>query len=618
MSIDSEKKDLYNDNIGVVCTMQTKEGMLMRRNRSKKNIICIMTVVMLVSMMCGKAFGEGSTVTGNVSVDGDSSDWKGVAGSAVDVSVTGVSRVESWKVAYSPDGSTVFICYEGTTPGCYYSDFLDRNLLITQNGVTTSIRTGNLQYYGSDFSLKYVNSAPDWGTPGAYVVEISISADYFTDNNFTLALQGFANTSAPISASEIPVLDGNEATDVPDDSEEGSDGEDTGDNEGAGGNEGTGDNEDTGNGSAYEGIVIDGSFSDWDGVEKHDAACRNPEHTGCLDSVAAVFDGDYVYLYIKDGVGGFAYGAGDHSKGMFAITTDLGRNMVFQLNSDGTVSGIEGVESSYVGNQWEIAIPKDALPQYLESISFGLYQGDVFVSDMVNLQDDDSVGDFEGIVYDGLYADWDTYPHTLIQYATAGTNELIADGEGALYTDGTTLYGHVVSPMIAHISHGGGELTRNIAIRFNEDDNAYFFPRLVTVDENGNINWQPKISDFEPGNYEFYLAASDAWGTSKNISNLHPMDTLYGKMTVTVRGDSLADETEFYLDLELIAQKLGVDASEFKTIQAKFGQIGYDWITTAGASSGAIAGIVISLSAVGAVLLGRKVRTSGRKKSGEV
>ncbi|MBQ8281118.1 MAG: hypothetical protein IJZ25_01785 [Lachnospiraceae bacterium] len=574
----------------------------MIKHRCRKYMAGLLAVLfVMIFALSGMAAADSATVTGNVTIDGDISDWSGVTGASVDQASLDTACVSQWKIAYSPDGSKVYISYEGTTPGSYYTDFLERNLLITQNGQTTSIRVGNLPYYGSNFEMQYVNNAVSYTTPGAYSVEIAIDASYFTDENFTIALEGVTTASAEISSSDIPVLDGQDVSTEPETTPETTPGEENpevtpGEDEPVVTPE-----------AVYEGIVIDGSFSDWDGVAKHAASCPNESHTGCLDQMAAVFDGDYVYIYINEGVGGSAAGAGKFSNGMYSIYTDLGRNMVFQINPDGTVSGVDGALCEKYGDQWEVAIPADQLPQYLESISVGLYQGEMFVTDLVNLQGDGgNVGSFDGIVYDGLFADWDAYPHTLIEYATAGTQEIIADGEGALYSDGSILYGHVVSPMIAHITQGGGEMTRNITIRFNEDDNAVFYPRLVAVDENGNINWNPKLSELEPGKYEFYLASLDAWGTSTNISDLNPMDTLYGKMSLTVRGDSLADEVEFYLDLELIAEKLGMDADEFKTIQGMFGEIGHDWITTAGASSGAWAGIALSLGVVGAVLLRKK------------
>ena len=105
--------------------------------------------------------------------------------------------------------------------------------------------------------------------------------------------------------------------------------------------------------AVYEGITIDGSFKDWDAVARYNAACPNEAHKDCLSKAAMVFDGDYVYIYLKDGATGSAYGAGTHSNGRYSIKTDLGRELVFQLTQDGQVNGIDGVLCQHVGRQWE-------------------------------------------------------------------------------------------------------------------------------------------------------------------------------------------------------------------------------------------------------------------------
>jgi len=36
-------------------------------------------------------------------------------------------------------------------------------------------------------------------------------------------------------------------------------------------------------------------------VAKTDTSCPNDAHKGCISQVAAIFDGDWLYLYIKEG-----------------------------------------------------------------------------------------------------------------------------------------------------------------------------------------------------------------------------------------------------------------------------------------------------------------------------
>lgn len=271
-----------------------------------------------------------------------------------------------------------------------------------------------------------------------------------------------------------------------------------------------------------------------------------------------------------------------------------------------------------MGDQWEIAVPKRKLKKYLYTISLGLYRGEILVPEVSNLRgssgadDAGEKGAFVGIVYDGLYGDWDNYPHHIIQYATAGTQENVRDASGALYAEGNTLYGHVVTTMPAHTENEKGrEFTEAVTIRFDERGKLDFYPLFVSVDSSGNINWNPRQANLENGTYEFYIASTDAWHVSANISELDPHDTLYGRMMVTVSEGK--DECEFYLDLDKLAAKFGMDANEFKTLAAQFGRIGQEWLIIAGASSGSWIGVGLSCAAVAGVWLWRKKREEAAK-----
>ncbi len=309
---------------------------------------------------------------------------------------------------------------------------------------------------------------------------------------------------------------------------------------------------------------------------------------------------------------------------MFALSTKDG----------GTVSGVKGAEVAHHGKQWEISIPASALPLYSESLSFGLYQQEPFIADIMNIQEKEgTAGTFGGITYDGLYGDWDAYPHTLIEYAGSGTQTDKPDGEAALYTDDSILYGHVVSPMEAHLLEGGGEFTSAISICFNgereynADKTWNLYPRLAAVADDGTITWVQnkdkedekdesdtlKLSDLDKGTYEFYIA--DVRGeydtnTLKNVSELKDYEQFFGKMTITI-GETV-DEMEFYVDLEKVANFLShykgstIDASEFKLIEAQFGRIGQQWVTIGGTSSGPYMGVSLCVLVAGVVLLRRR------------
>lgn len=517
-----------------------------------------------------------SKVTGtNIVLDNDLSDWSNITQRA-----SNVSNINSWKVAISSDYSTFYFCYEGMASSEWDYNYAGQNKLNIQYKNGTNDASSAIQFaawsgtaiaknawYGDISGAEAVTQNEAHGnTAGPYVLEAAIPMDFFANGDFTIT---FAGTTVDIS--QVEVLDGNDTKE-----------------------------EETE--PVYNGITIDGKFSDWGAVTKYEAGCPNEAHSDCINEVGMVFDGDYVYIYIKDGKGGSAFGAGSHSNGQYSIKTDLGNELVFQLTQDGNVNGVEGAECIHVGRQWEISIPKSALPSYNKTISFGLYLTEPFVTNVANLVDDGSDDKIDyDIKYDGLFGDWDKYPHQTIQYATAGTHHEMADAKAALACNGSTLLGHVVTTMPEHLAEAGGEFMSAVTIKFNDNYNQVFYPRPEAVALDGTINWNTPKSGYDEGTYEFYLFSTDAWHNSENINSTNEADTCYGKMIIKV-GET-KDECEFYLDLELIAKKLGCDASDFKQIDGQFGRLGQQWVTTAGASSGAWLGLGICILVTGGVLI---------------
>ncbi len=523
-----------------------------------------------------KAAGESASI----SVDGKLNEWKAV--NAIQSAKSGISQ---WKVAKSSDGSFLYFCFEGTASTQWYGAYMWEILSVSfGNGTSFSCQMANLEtaWTAPGASVAFYNGAS--GTnPGKYAVECALP---MMETDYTVK---FAGTE--VSAEDIPVFVAAEEKEA-----------------------------------VYSGIVIDGDYEDWDAVTRVEAFC--PEESNhdynCLAYAACVFDGDYLYIYLQDGASGSAAGAGVYSNGRYAITTDMGRELVFQLSTQngGTVKGVKGAKVAYFGKEWEIAIPVSELPLYKESLTFGLYQVEPFLTDIMNLQNEDGLGtagEFTGIVYDGLFGDWDGYPHTLIQYATSGTQTNHPDGEGALYADGSILYGHVVSSMDAHLAEQGGEFASGISICFNGDrsyngDKTWnLYPKLVAVDADGTIDWNTVTKNLPSGTYEFYiLDGRGEYNTNllKNVSDLAEYDQPLGKMTVTVGDEN--DEMEFYIDLEQAAKFLShysgktIEANDFKLIEAQFGRIGQEYISTAGTSSGPYLGVATCMAFVGLVLLKRR------------
>ncbi len=517
----------------------------------------------------------------SIVIDGDLSEWRAMESIAV-----ADGSVAEWKLAKSADGSMLYFCFGGTAKTEWDTTYLWDILNITYgNGTSLNCQIANIKYAwvlpGAEMAYK---SNASGNNPGKYGVECMLPVN---QDSYSIT---FAGTT--VNDEDIPLFTSAEEVEA-----------------------------------VYSGIEIDGHYSDWDAVTKTSAECASEQHDyECLDSVACVFDGDYVYIYLKDGEDGSAAGAGTASNGRYAIVTDMGRQLVFQIDAakGGSVRGVAGAQTAYFGDEWEIAIPADALPLWKESISFGLYQSEPFVSGVMNLRGDEgytgTAGEFTNIVYDGLYGDWNAYPHTLIQYATAGTGIHHPDGEGALYADGSELYGHVVTKMDPHVvSERGGEFTSAVSICFNgqKDYNAdktwNLYPRMVAVAQDGTIDWNPQIKDLPDGTYEFYIADSRGeYNTSalKNVSDLADYEKFFGKMMITV--GSTKDETEFYIDLEQVALFLShysnttVEASDFKMIEAQFGRIGNEFLSTAGTSSGPYMGVIIAMGVSLVVLLKKR------------
>lgn len=342
--------------------------------------------------------------------------------------------------------------------------------------------------------------------------------------------------------------------------------------------------------AVYNGIVIDGTFSDWDAISKIDA------DNGAMLQTAAVFDGEYLYIYMKEKTDGAITWSGAYNNGSFSIRTDTGRDTVFKLGKD-YIDGIEGAAIKHSNLQYEIAIPASAIKQYKETISFGYYMDDnLLIDNIANIQhEDNSHKKFEDIIYDGLYSDWDYYPHQLIQYSTPGGKG--GDAEGALYLKDKTLYGHVKTSIV----YKENEFAP-FYIRINGDDDKVIGFKIISVDEKGKIDKNPNIKKLAPGTYEFYLWELQSGSPATNRNDLTTAS--YGKIYITIKEGG--DEMEYKLDLEKLAEYFDMDSSDFKLIQANYIVIGKEWVSIAGTSSGASAGILLCILFTGSVLIYKK------------
>ena len=521
---------------------------------------------------------------GKIEVDGELEDWKNVAGAKIadDPDVT------EWKAARDTAGN-VYLCVSGRANEYDTSKFIYKIVTLNDRDewgqrLDRGVSFYNIQNNISGGAVAYRNEG-NHNTKGPFRIEAMIPASYFRDADYTLSFGG-----SVYSAQQLPVMDGVKPAEEKKE-------------------------------AVYDGIAIDGSYADWDAVAKYDA--KDPG--GTIESMAMVFDGDAVYIYLKEveHTNG-AYNSGSHGNSKFSISTDLGNELLFSLNENGTVNGIEDVDVRHVGALWEIKIPKKDLPEYINSLSLGLYMTEPTVTGVTNLDGSGSGGSFGGAIeVDGLYGDWAYYPHHNIEYATAGTTAEVRDANGALYSANGTLYGHVYTVYENHTENDKGhEFTSGVTIRFNGRDNLVFHPMNLTADANGNLNWNPQKENLPDGTYRFILADTNGWSGADSFPTVKSLDEyinewiqedaqhFYGVMYVTVKEGR--DECEFYLDLAKIAKKLKIDETDMKTIEAQFINIGTQWLVIAGSSSGPVLGVALSCAAVLGVT-GYRRRRSGER-----
>ncbi len=383
----------------------------------------------------------------------------------------------------------------------------------------------------------------------------------------------------------------------------------------------------------YGGIVIDGSFSDWEGVTKYSV------DTEGLDYSAFVYDGDMMYFYFEfHENNNRVTWSGPNNNGKFVVINNYGQQMLFQLMPDtnARVAGVEG--ATFAANtqdwqgenyqyKWEIAIPASNLHDYTyegknDILTFGFYGAETIVTDLGNVSADSTETPSQpvtpsvptdaasGIAIDGSYSDWDYMPVTKIHYATPGTAEYVVDAEGALYY-GEELYGYVRTSYTPHLDTRGGDFNW-FHVKLNDNPGYVFNPLMVAVDANGNINWQTDVRNLPDGTYEFYMFDI---GTPRSIQNISQADTdgniLYGKAYITI-GPS-THHMEYYLEADKLAQKFGLSPDEAKVFSVYYEELGDPWVTCAGTSTGPVAGIALCMAATGATLLYKKKRGEDSK-----
>lgn len=353
----------------------------------------------------------------------------------------------------------------------------------------------------------------------------------------------------------------------------------------------------------YSGIDIDGSFGDWSGIGKTSVSHQN------FDSVAVIWDGDYIYLFVKEKAGD-----GNHYSltwnTYFQFNSDHGVTASFRAYRDGneenpaklTIQGISGASGMgrVIDNAtyWELKFPASMLGTQINTVSLNWQYGDPIISGIENLSPSEEeevppdVPAVGGIAVDGSYSEWDSIPHGEITWTGSGGT---CNNNGALFLEGDTLYAHLQ----AHDLFG-----KQIPVKYMElTVNNKLIPITVnTVTANNEIGW---------GNVEHLEAGTTMLGV---FFNNYPKK-FFGNAAVTVyeKNHSTGDEMEFAISLSALSEISGIPAESMKEFKLYNPGLGKDIIVAQGASTAPVIGIAICLSATAGCYIYKK-----RKKKGKI
>lgn len=381
---------------------------------------------------------------------------------------------------------------------------------------------------------------------------------------------------------------------------------------------------------SYSGISIDGDFSDWDSVIKHDFTTAYDGQNE-MNQCAMVWDGDWIYIYLDEKQQNSASWSGPRHNGNFNIVTDLGEVLMISVHNNGAAGNIievtNPVSNTYLSSTngglqvafnseysvWgapsltEIAIPSSVLPQYSSTINFGYYLAENIITDVadanaISTGGDDPTptpgphNDGSGIVIDGDYHDWDYYPVTTVEYDTSGTTNNYADAKGSIYTEDGIAYVHCFTNYWdgSDTGYQRGSEFLEVTVLFD-----YTHTKLIAVDlgNDGSLSWpSPNTRSLPEGTHHYALFYFSDSRTSTNINNISSLDHYLGEMYITTR--NLHDETEFWFDVGALQRLGGVDSSFAGKIQVLFHRVGWKLFPTSGVSTGPA--FVVALSTIAA------------------
>lgn len=547
-----------------------------------------------------------------ISIDGNFSDWENTSKLS-----SNSSDIKDWAV--QKDSTNIYF-YVHELSGNQY-DHTTQTISVNYSIGSNNEKTGWGKYDGillpgSLVSVKDKNWSDVTGSAISYSkdpsegydVEFSVPIAYFNavDPNFS-----FSYVGSKIAAADIPVVNAG----------------DTGNTGTTGGATDPGTTTGEATRPAYAGIKIDGKFDDW---AFKDTTVINDSN---VKGLKTVWDGEYLYVYLDEdsnSYDGNIGNAGAKGNGQLAIVTDNNRKTTFFVKynngkpylafDDSGKTIINGSTGAYNTHRYEFKIPIEQIKDinYTNSLAFAIYgSGTTDTTQILESGISDisgkhtSIKNTGNITMDGNYSDWNGFEVQDIDYSTSGGKG--PDGVGSLFFDHDVnmIYGHTYGKAQ---NKSTGKYNNDItpfSIFVNGNDNGVMLT-AVEVSDNGKII-KSDDGQINAGTKHYYLvdvSSPISMGNTK-IDSSTMNGYVYGEIWITAGNQNYEGknvEAEFELYPKAIQDHYKLDEHSLRSVQARFQDLGNQKLTTQGASSGPIIGIILSLItiAIGYLYVQRK------------
>ncbi len=589
------------------------------------SLACVLTVTGVIGLLPANRVNarEGKSA---ITVDGKADDWKKITKLPSNTSV-----IKEWSVCTDDENMYLYVESQGNQwnndLNNYEFDFGNGTkfrLTGPLNGIKADKPSANMWY--ADIPGASIKSKPS-KNGGFYVGEVSIPLSFIGDySRVNISLYG-NQTGMSVAKDDIP----NVSTVKTPETEQQNPNPET-QNPDAGNTDDQGMTEKP----VYGGIKIDGNFQDWDSdVTPKVTVTDNDRFT----EASAVWDGDFVYIYVKENEGeweGNINNSTPNANGNFVIQTSKNVQTVLQIHRSASGQATIKIDKNkttrsnikYGNHMYEMMIPAAEIKgiAYAKYLNFGIYTAsdapELYIKNIRNLAGDNIEESVDGFKVDGDFSEWNNYDgNQTIDYTTAGTSDG-GDAFGALFFNAEEgrIYGHVREERNSYFQNDMTPFT----IRINGDDDRVFAFSARQTDSQGNVVCS-KDYNLAPGTYKFVLvdqnyplgaenSAEMDWSNMINIHHKNAKDWYMGDIIITINQDGSA-ESEFYLDAERVAARIKdasfrrlkpMEAKDMQKVEAKFQDIGDEWIGCAGASTGPIVGILLCIAVVGVTLYSRK------------